>query len=178
MAVSTLSFRKYLSTLSGRQLGAFKTAAAKIGVTLEEYTCKVESGLKWCIDCKRWKNRTAFKADKSRWDGCSAKCIECNSIRGKESHDVVALELMRPKGPARKPLIGDDRKRARRLVNVEVRTGRRPNPNDLHCVKCGHKGPDRRHEYHHHCGYAPERVFDVMPLCSKCHGREHRKNGT
>ncbi len=54
----------------------------------------------------------------------------------------------------------------------ETRTNKRPNPNDLFCAKCGHKGSDKRHEYHHHMGYGTEHVYDVVVLCSSCHSKE------
>ena len=44
-------------------------------------------------------------------------------------------------------------------------------------IKAGHKGEGRRHEYHHHLGYAAEHHYDVIVLCSICHRSEHgRKN--
>jgi hypothetical protein len=72
-------------------------------------------------------------------------------------------------GPAPKSPRDGDVLQARQRVNVEVRTGYRPNPNDLPCIDCGHLGLDRRHEYHHFKGYAPEHHLDVEPLCAKCH---------
>jgi hypothetical protein len=60
---------------------------------------------------------------------------------------------------------------ARQRVNVEVRFGRRVHPNDLPCTDCGHiwfQG-ERRHEYDHYNGYAPEHHFNVEPVCTTCH---------
>jgi hypothetical protein len=74
-------------------------------------------------------------------------------------------------GPAPKPPRDGDRKQARQRVNVEVRTGRRPHPNTLPCVDCGHvwREGERRHEYDHHKGYAAAHHLDVEPVCTKCH---------
>lgn len=74
-----------------------------------------------------------------------------------------------------------DREQARQRINVEVRAGRRPHPNSLPCVDCAHEWRPgrRRHEYHHHLGYAPEHHLDVIPLCTKCHAkRDGSKAGT
>lgn len=74
-------------------------------------------------------------------------------------------------GPAALPPRDGDKEQARQRINVEVRTGRRPHPNSLPCTDCGHvwfKG-ERRHEYDHHLGYAPEHHLDVEPVCTTCH---------
>lgn len=70
-----------------------------------------------------------------------------------------------------------DKKQARQRINVEVRQGRRPHPNAVPCVDCGHvwtKG-ERRHEYDHHRGYAPEYHYDVESVCTACHARRDGK---
>lgn len=72
-------------------------------------------------------------------------------------------------GPAPKAPRSGDRKQARQRINVEVRSGRRPHPNTLACVDCGHLGSDRRHEYDHHKGYDAEHHLDVVPVCTTCH---------
>lgn len=72
-------------------------------------------------------------------------------------------------GPAPHPPRDGDKVQSRQRVNVEVREGRRPHPNDLPCVDCGHKGDDRRHEYDHHLGYAAEHHYHVQPVCTLCH---------
>jgi hypothetical protein len=80
--------------------------------------------------------------------------------------------LRRP-GPAPAPARDGDRLQARQRVNVEVRRGWRPHPNDLPCVDCGHEWApgQRRHEYDHHLGYAAEHHLDVEPVCTVCHRR-------
>lgn len=173
MAVSTLSFRSYISRLGGRQLGAFKTAAAKLGMSFDDYVSRIERGDKNCIDCRCWKNRSEFYPDASRWDGTSAKCKSCSSGRGRASHTPVDASALAKKGLLRELPRDGDKVHARHLVNLDVASGRRPNPNDLFCAQCGHKGDDRRHEYHHHMGYAAEHAYDVVALCSRCHCQEH-----
>lgn len=173
--ISHLSIREYVAGLSGRRLGAFKTAAAKCGLTLDQYLRRIERGEKRCTDCEQWKSRDEFAVDRSRWDGLATKCAPCASERGKAGHECVPLEDLSVSGPPRLPISDGDKVRARQLVNMEVKRGRRPNPNSLFCALCGHLGDDRRHEYHHHMGYAAEHVFDVIALCSLCHANEHRE---
>jgi hypothetical protein len=66
-----------------------------------------------------------------------------------------------------------DREQARQRINVEVKTGRRPHPNSLPCVGCGHiwQEGERRHEYDHYLGYAAAHHYDVQPVCTECHAR-------
>lgn len=176
MAVSSLSFRTYISNLSGRKLGAFKRAAAKIGISLNEYIDRLERGQKHCIDCRQWKDRGEFHPDKTRWDGTSAKCKACSSMRGIESHSPVDPSALKICGPERESPRGGDKIHARHLINLDVAKNRRPNPNDLYCAKCGHKGDDKRHEYHHHMGYSAEHAYDVVALCSICHSEEDQNH--
>ncbi len=80
-------------------------------------------------------------------------------------------------GPAPQPARDGDRKQARQRINVEVRTGYRPHPNDMPCVDCGHvwRDGERRHEYDHHLGYAPEHHLDVVARCTRCHAAREGK---
>lgn len=68
-----------------------------------------------------------------------------------------------------------DVKQARARINRDVELGNRPAADDLHCAMCGHKGPDKIHEYHHISGYGADHHYDVIPLCSTCHHAEHKK---
>lgn len=79
------------------------------------------------------------------------------------------------RGPAPNPPRDGDKKQARRRINVEVREGRRPHPNELPCAICDHawsKG-ERRHEYDHYLGYGPENHYTVRALCTTCHAKAH-----
>lgn len=85
--------------------------------------------------------------------------------------DRSAIEYKRRPGPAPKSPRDGDKVQARQRINVEVRTGRRPHPNELPCADCGHvhRPGERRHEYDHHLGYAAEHHYDVQPVCTLCH---------
>lgn len=79
-------------------------------------------------------------------------------------------------GPAPKPPRGGDAEQARQRINIEVRTGYRPHPNDLPCHDCGHvHAPgERRHEYDHYLGYSAEHHADVQAVCTVCHAKRHQ----
>lgn len=51
-----------------------KTAAKRIGVSLEEYRSRVVLGQKWCTGCRAWHSRSVFPRDRSRGDGLRSKC--------------------------------------------------------------------------------------------------------
>lgn len=155
----------------GSSYGALKAAARRIGITPSDYINCVESGLKWCTSCKDWHARLAFPADASRRDGLAASCRSGRIKRYKLHY--------RPKpgprkyGPNPKPPEDGNRRQARQRINVEVRTGRRPRPNLLPCVDCGHKwaAGERRHEYDHYLGYNAAHHYDVESVCTICHRR-------
>lgn len=82
-------------------------------------------------------------------------------------------------GPAPMAPRDGDKKQARQRINVEVRTGRRPHPNTVACVDCGHvwKTGERRHEYDHHLGYSAAHHYDVEAVCTRCQRRRSMKRG-
>ena len=51
-----------------------KTAAKRIGLSLEQYFAQIATGNKWCTLCKTWHSRSIFPIDKSRGDGLAASC--------------------------------------------------------------------------------------------------------
>ena len=82
-------------------------------------------------------------------------------------------------GPSPHPPRSGDKKQARQRINVDVRTGRRPHPNTLPCVDCGHiwKPGERRHEYDHYLGYDADHHQDVEVVCTTCHARRDSHKG-
>lgn len=157
----------------GSAVGVIRAAARRVGLTFEEYEARRAAGLKRCIACREWLQIECFDQDASRSDGVTAACSVCRRERDRVTYRPVPLEDRLRFGPPRIMARDDDRAQARHRINADVRMGLRPNPNDLFCATCGHKGPDRRHEYHHAMGYAPEHHNDVLPLCSTCHHAEH-----
>lgn len=82
-------------------------------------------------------------------------------------------------GPAPHPPRDGDKKQARQRVNVEVRTGRRPRPNTIPCVECGHiwKEGERRHEYDHYLGYGAAHHLHVEVVCTLCQRARSMRRG-
>lgn len=140
----------------GSSLGVEKVAAARVGLSLEEYRAKRAASLRWCCGCKAWHPSGEFSTDLSRGDGLSRTCRAWR-----------CRNLVRHPEPVEK-------RRARRVVNMRVRRGVMPHPSALPCAICGRttKESAKRHEYHHHNGYDREHRADVIALCSTCHSRE------
>ncbi len=158
----------------GSLIGATKTAAHRAGISLSEYLSLNEKGLKRCFACGKWLYFSNYAIDRSRGDGLSASCKDCRNYISRQNYQPVPTEMRQPAGPQRIPRRDGDVTQANSRINHDVRQGLRPNPNNLHCAKCGHKGPDRRHEYHHHMGYQATHHYDVLPLCTCCHHEEHK----
>lgn len=161
----------------GSLLGVLKIAAKKAGLSLDEYRRRIDEGTKRCTFCQEWKPVDQFAVDASRWDGKTAGCTQCRNDRAKESYHPVAALFHLPSGPQRIARRAGDKTQAKARINHDVEHGLRPNPNSLFCVNCGHKGSDRRHEYHHVMGYSEMHHYDVLPLCSTCHHGEHPHHG-
>lgn len=158
----------------GSKIGVYKVAASRAGLSLEEYIDHLANHQKRCVCCKQWRHRSNFTVDSTRGDGLCPKCSECVSKIAKAKYIPIPKEVQKPKGPPRLPRRSGDKVQARARINADVRLGLRPNPNELFCANCGHRGPDRRHEYHHHLGYAPEHHNDVISLCTTCHHEADR----
>lgn len=157
----------------GSSLGITKIAAKRCGLPLDAYLAKVTAGEKRCTACKQWKLVGEFGVDQHRGDGRAATCLACRKVRFRATYVPHPLDPGES-GPDPKPPRDGDKMQARRRINVEVRTGRRPHPNKLPCTFCGHiwKRGERRHEYHHHLGYKSEHHYDVIALCTICHARD------
>lgn len=153
--------------------GAIKVAAGRIGLSVSEYVARQSAGLKRCTKCGGWRPRSAFQKDSTRYDGLTAACGDCRRQINRKRYEPVPEGDRATPGPARVERRDGDTLQARARINADVRQGLRPNPNDLHCALCGHKGNDRRHEYHHHMGYGRDHHYDVLPLCARCHHEEH-----
>jgi hypothetical protein len=154
--------------------GAIKCAAARIGISEAEYRELTARGQKWCGRCRSWHERSVFVADSSRYDGLSATCRESRNTKARQEYDPKP----RP-APGRRYVRArdNDKKQARRRVDHLIAVGLLPEPDDLACCDCRHLGGDRRHEYDHYLGYAPEHHEHVQAVCSKCHRRRAVERG-
>lgn len=79
---------------TGRKLGAYKTAAARTGCTLEEWMRRRSSGLKWCFRCRAWMDADRFSADKSRGGGLKSSCKECASDASTASRYGMSVDQL------------------------------------------------------------------------------------
>lgn len=154
----------------GSALGCRKVAAARAGVSVEEYVARVESGEKWCTGCKEWHSRAAFGDDASRSDGLAASCLVARKAR----HAIVYVKRGRrsTRGVFRAATRDGDKRQARARVNHAVDVGQIPDPNSLPCADCGHVySGQTRHEYDHYLGYSAEHQMSVQAACAPCHRR-------
>jgi hypothetical protein len=164
----------------GSHLGALKVAAARIGVSIEDYETNRAAGLKWCHGCGGWQQREEFKIDRSRGDGLSAVCAVLVNTTARAGYQRKGPPLRA--GPAPLPARDGDKRQARKRVNQMVLAGRLARPNDLPCFDCGHRRSlgtfgGRRHEYDHYLGYDALHHLAVQAVCSRCHHRRARDRG-
>lgn len=139
----------------GSREGAERTAARKVGVSLDEYQERRAAGLKWCFRCRSWKLREQFAIDRSRTDGLTAQCFDCRRVGQRK-------KLLSSGTPA-------ERQGAHDAVRWAIKRGRLIPPTDLPCLDCGGKAV----HYHHHLGYERSHWLDVVAVCYRCHRRRH-----
>lgn len=71
--------------LSGRALGAAKSAARKCCLTLDEWMDLRLAGLRRCFRCKKWQPINSFCVDVTRKSGTAGSCKQCASNASKRS---------------------------------------------------------------------------------------------
>ncbi len=59
----------------GSVLGRHKSAAAHLGISLDEYERHIEADESWCWQCKRWLSVSAFR---KRWGNAPDLHSHCN----------------------------------------------------------------------------------------------------
>jgi len=65
----------------GSRAGVLKQAAARAGLTVDQWKAKRESGFHWCSGCKFWREESEFQKDKSRASGLQNYCRSCCKIK-------------------------------------------------------------------------------------------------
>lgn len=145
-----------MTAATGRQLGVLKTAAKRLGLSLEEYLSRKDLGMKCCWQCHEWKPLSAFSLDIHRADQRKAKCLACSRVAIRRKR-----RLGRPS-----VTVGNQ---ASEAVRLAIQRGKLAPIETQNCQRCGYKAE----HYHHHIGYAKQHWLDVMPLCISCHQREH-----
>jgi len=74
------------------------------------------------------------------------------SERGKETRKIYLL-------------IHPELQKAQYVVRNAIKFGELPRPDSLQCKYCRTQAK----QYHHHKGYGPEHLLDVVPVCTRCH---------
>lgn len=155
--------------------GAIKINAKHLGISVEEYKCKVSAGLKHCQICRQWISNDLFTKDSSRFDGLCSACAKCRSASSKSRRKKIPR--VSKKGLRFVPVRCGDKKQARYRVNQLIKIGKLKNPNLICCHDCGHIGDDKRHEYDHFEGYTAEKQEIVQAVCTKCHSKRSFSRG-
>lgn len=155
----------------GSAVGVLKQAAARIGVSPEEYERRGAAGEKWCGGHRCWHSVADFAADRSRASGLTASCSAYRNDRARADYEP------RPRPDTGRRFVeprDGDKLQARRRINYLVEASLIPNPNAVRCTDCQHLGADKRHEYDHYLGYDATHHEDVEAVCTKCHGARER----
>lgn len=63
----------------GLRRSAVRSAARKIGITVDDYLANLEAGLKWCCKSRHWAPRDNFQPSISYSDGRSPICDDCRA---------------------------------------------------------------------------------------------------
>ncbi|MEG4497006.1 hypothetical protein QUB05_07345 [Microcoleus sp. F10-C6] len=71
------------------KLGGVKIAAAKLGISAEQYQQNVKSGLKWCFSCQTWVQVRLFNQDASSRDGKDNRCRSCRQSFDRQRYHPV-----------------------------------------------------------------------------------------
>lgn len=82
------------ATRVGSQVGAEKQAAAKIGLSHEEWSRLRAAGLRWCYECRQWKPITDFVSDASRGGRAASACRPCGNRKAlRSTYQITEAEL-------------------------------------------------------------------------------------
>lgn len=84
----------------GSSNGAIRTAAMRLGISVDDYRAKQKAGLKWCHGCKDWHPCSKFSIDRSRGDGLSARCRTSRSRQTKPGPTISERRTAKARGEA------------------------------------------------------------------------------
>lgn len=157
------------------KIGGVKIAAAKLGISVEQYQQNVKSGLKWCFSCQAWVKVRLFNLDASSRDGKDNRCRSCRQLFDRQRYHPVPIEQRKSRGFPAKPGRDGDKNQARNRVNYAVASNKLARARNIPCVDCGHLGPDRIHDYDHHKGYDAVNHLEVECVCVPCHVDRERQ---
>lgn len=163
--------RKHRSGSTYAKLRGLKSAATKIGVSVEEYLHNLEIGLNWCGSCKTFLSCDLFFDVSGKSVGKDNRCKNCKRAKDRHRYKPVPLEERIRNLP---PTDGN-KTQARNSVRKQVRKGRLPHARTVPCTDCGHIGDNYRHEYDHFLGYDAINHLNVQCVCQPCHRKRERQ---
>ena len=115
------------------KIGGVKIAAAKLGISVEQYQQNVKSGLKRCFSCQTWVQVRLFNQDASSRDGKDNRCRSCrkafDALRARklrQRYDPVQNGISKPPRFPPKPGRDGDKNQARNRVNYAVTRNKLP----------------------------------------------------
>lgn len=158
---------------------------------------------KTCRVCKQTKPFSEFHKNRSSKDGHINNCKVCRLIRIKEYSQTEKGKArykrykqtekgkatqkryrqsdkgrkVDTRGKKRFGIRHPEQIKAKKAVKRAIKTGKLPRPDTLLChYRLQH--PDCEYhakQYHHWHGYAPEHYLDIVPVCMKCHIKQHNR---
>jgi hypothetical protein len=154
--------------MAGTPQGALKSAARRVGISVDAYLDRISRGLSYCWRCSNWHPSSDFNKDSSRWNGLETSCRASISAARKAAYRPHPRQAAgRRIADARE----QDGRQARARVRYLVKAGVLPDSNDLPCSDCGHVNDpgERRHEYDHYHGYDAQHHECAEAVCVTCH---------
>jgi hypothetical protein len=79
---------------TGRQLGGYKSAALRCGISLQEWIARQIGGQSRCFRCTHWKPHAEFSKDSSRTNGFASICKPCQSDASTASRYGLTIEAL------------------------------------------------------------------------------------
>ena len=132
---------------------------------------------KRCKKCQEVKLAHEFYRNPGTLDGHISACRDCVAAQARRAK---AEGVRRKPTPAQNRSARDrgialypERYAARRRVARAIAKGRLKRAAEFSCVDCGEQAT----AYDHHLGYDPSHVFDIEPVCNRCHGLRSRTRG-
>lgn len=153
--------------------------------------------MKLCPKCQQIKPLSEFHKNRGHKDGLQYRCKSCVKAYSQTSNGKIVIRKAvaryhktskgkavqskafakwqkTPKGKAAIKRYNDRHPnyiKATNAVNNAIKADKLPRADTRLCYYC----PKPAQEYHHWHGYEPECWMNVVPICIKCHKKEHRK---
>jgi len=108
---------------TGALLRAYKSAAKKTGVAVEEWLARRLAGLRWCFRCRSWKDVELFSIDKSRGGGHASSCKACTSGAATASRYRTSRSRLRELAAAQAEQCPICKRKVKLVVDHDHQTG-------------------------------------------------------